>query len=215
MPKHVYFVDDEPDVRDVVRKTLERRGMEVSTFASSGSCLRDPNLPKCDLLITDVMMPGTDGLGLLGQVTQKCPWLPVVVLTGVGDIPMAVRALKAGASDFIEKPLDRESFLNLVERVLEQSGAEDALLGEELTVAERKILSLVLEGANSREIADRLSRSRRTIEVHRSHIMRKLGVENLVDLVKRAAAMGLLETRGPDRPDERAGDSPRDDACAS
>jgi two-component system response regulator FixJ len=190
----VVFVDDEPKVRDVVHKTLERAGANVRCFPCADDCLKHLAVHRCDLLITDVKMPGTDGMDLLRQVKEQLPWIPVLIVTGYGDVPTAVRALRAGAADFVEKPLDRDAFLQTVERLVERNAGPAAILEESLTRTERKILYLVLDGKNNREIADALHRSPRTIEVHRSHLMQKLDATNIIELLKRAAELGLLQS---------------------
>jgi two-component system response regulator FixJ len=189
--QHIFFVDDEPQVRKVVGKTLQQLGSKVSCFASAADCLKRLHSKTCDLLITDVKMPTMDGIELLLEAKRIAPWLPVLVITGYGDIPMAVRAVQAGAWDFIEKPLDRQDFLAAVEAVLKQNGVSEPLLGKSLTKTQLRILSLVLDGKSNREMASLLHRSTRTIEFHRTRIMRKLGVKNVVGLVKRATMMGL------------------------
>jgi FixJ family two-component response regulator len=191
--QHIFFVDDEPDIRKVVGKTLGHLGLRVSCFASADDCLKHLRAGKCDLLITDVKMPKMDGIELLIEAKRIAPWLPVVVITGYGDVPMAVRSLKAGAADFIEKPLDRETLIRTVESVLRGTVPPKSLLGKKLSRAEIMVLRLLLDGKRNAEIAIILSRSVRTIEDHRRHIMRKLGVDNLVDLVKHAAVMELIE----------------------
>jgi two-component system, LuxR family, response regulator FixJ len=190
---HIFFVDDEPKVRMVVRKTLERVGVNVTCFADAETCLARLESVPCDLLITDVKMPGKDGIELLLEVRKERPWLPVVVVTGFGDVPMAVRALKGGAADFIEKPLDREAFLETVQRLLEENADRNAVANHDLTKTEMRILHLILEGKNNREIAAELHRSPRTIEVHRSHVMHKMGAGNIVELLRRAADVGLFD----------------------
>ena len=192
-PEHVFFVDDEPKVRLVVRKTLERAGMNVTCFSSADACLTHLDGERCDLLITDVKMPGKDGIELLTAVKALQPWLPVIAVTGFGDVPMAVEALKAGAADFIEKPLDRDAFLETVRSVAQQSAVQGALLEHSLTRTEMKILYHILEGKNNREIADVLHRSPRTVEVHRRHLMQKLNASNVVELLRRAADMRLFD----------------------
>jgi len=147
----------------------------------------------CDLLITDVKMPEMDGIELLIEAKRIIPSLSVLVITGYGDIPMAIRALKAGASDFIEKPLDRQSFLLVVESILKRTTLAEPVVGKLLTRTEMKVLRLILDGKSNKKIARLLHRSVRTIEDHRSHIFHKFGVDNLVDLVKRAAEMGLVD----------------------
>lgn len=191
--QHVFFVDDEPKVRKMVGRTLEQADLEVSCFASGGDCLEQLRCRTCDLLITDVKMPEMDGIELLTAVKRIIPSLPVLVITGYGDIRMAVNALKIGALDFIEKPLDRHSFLSAVESALKLSAQIHRLVGEVLTKTEMKILRLLLDGKGTKEIARLRHRSVRTIEDHRSHIMRKLGVDNLVDLVKQTAVVRIVE----------------------
>lgn len=191
--QRIFFVDDEASLRRAVAKTLEQLGWKVSCFAHAADCLKVLRSRRCDLLITDVRMRGMDGIKLLSEAKRIAPWLPVLVITGYADVPMAVQALKAGAVDFIEKPLNRKRFLSVVEAALQRNAPVDRLLGKALTRMEIATLRLVLEGKNSREIADLLHRSVRTIEVHRNRTMRKLGATNIVALVKRAAQVGLME----------------------
>jgi len=191
--KHIFFVDDEPKVREVVGKTLEELGSKVSCFASATDCLEQLGSQRCDLLITDVKMPEMDGMELLAKAKRLAPWMPILVITGYGDIPTAVTAIKAGAVDFIEKPLDKKSYLWKVKSILQQSTFDDSYIGKPLTESEIKVLKLIIDGKSNKEIANLLHRSVRTIEVHRSHLMRKLDVDNVVDLVKRVALMGLVE----------------------
>jgi two-component system response regulator FixJ len=191
--RHIFFVDDEAGIREIVRKTLKSPDTEVSCFASARACLEQLRSRKCDLLITDVRMPGMDGLELLTRTRRIAPWVAVLVVSGYGDIPMAVRALKAGAADFIEKPLTKEGLLSAVESALALKAEADPFVGKELTKAERRVLHFILEGKSNRETAHILHRSEKTIEVHRNHIMRKLGVDNVVGLIRRAAAMGLID----------------------
>jgi len=188
----VVFVDDESNVCEVVRKTLERAGMSVRCFHNADDCLAHLALANCDLLLTDVKMPGKDGIELLTEARKRLPWLPVIVVTGYADVPLAVRAMRAGAVDFLEKPLDREVFLETVRALLGQSAARTAMVDLCLTKAEIKVLHLVLEGRNNREIALALHRSPRTIEVHRSNLMRKMGANNLVEMLRRAVDLGLF-----------------------
>ena len=191
--EHVYVVDDEPKVRAVLRKTLERAGLDVSCFASADDCLAGLDAGNCNLLITDVRMPEKDGVELLMEVKKARPWLPVLVVTGFGDVPMAVRALKAGAAEFIEKPLKRDSFLETVRALLARNGVDKMLLDHALTKMELKILCHILDGRNNREIADLLHRSPRTVEVHRRHLMQKLGANNIVELLRQAARLHLFD----------------------
>ena len=191
--QHIFFVDDEPQVRKVVGKTLKRLGTKVSCFASAADCIEQLRPQRCDLLITDVKMPDMDGLELLTEAKRIAPWLPVLVVTAYGDVPMAVKALKIGALNFIEKPLEMQSFLSAVESVLERTTPSDQLLGKGLTRVEMRVLRFILASNSNKETADILLGSVNTIVVHRNHIMRKLGASNLIDLLKRTVTMGLFE----------------------
>jgi two-component system response regulator FixJ len=193
----IFVVDDEPRVLAVLRKTLERAGMTVRCFGGADDCLAGLEADRCDLLITDVKMPGKDGVELLMEAKRRLPWLPVLVITGFGDVPIAVKALKAGAVDFIEKPLDRDSFLETVRILLARTVADSILHGQSLTKTEMKVLRHVLEGKNSREIADALHRSCRTVEVHRRHVMQKLRAKNIVELLRQAARLRLFDSAHP------------------
>lgn len=191
--QHIFFVDDELEVCKAVSETLEESGYEVSHFTRTADCLERLHSERCHLLITDLKMPKMNGIELLAEAKRIAPWMPVLVITGYGDIPTAVTAVKAGAADFIEKPLDRDSFLSKVASILKKSPRIGFDAGKALTDRERRILKLVTEGKGNREIAFLLHRSVRTIEVHRAHLMEKLGADNLVDLVKRASLMGLVK----------------------
>ena len=190
--QHILFVDDEPRVRKVVDKTLKRLGTKVSCFASARDCLEQLHSQKCDLLITDVKMPEMSGIELLTEVKRFVPWLPVLLVTGYGNIPMAVKALKMGALTFLEKPLEMQSFLSAVESALDGTAAFDPPVSKKFTRTEMKVLRLILDGKSNRETAYILHRSVKTIEFHRNRIMHKLGVDNVVDLIRRAAALGLV-----------------------
>jgi two-component system response regulator FixJ len=187
----VFVVDDEESIRKAITRTLKELDVEVASFGSGKECLKWIAKRPCHLLITDVKMPEMDGIELLSCAKAQAPWLPVLLVTGFGDVPLAVKALKMGASDFVEKPLERSSFLAAVERLLDKSRHLDALLGKTLTKAERRILRFIITGESSKDIAEQLFRSTRTVELHRQHIMRKMGVKNVVELVQRVNAMGL------------------------
>ena len=187
--KTIFFVDDEPAIRKQVARTLAHLDAEVVCFAGAAQCLERLNTTDCDLLITDVKMPEMDGVELLTRVKDIVPSLPVLIITGYGDVPMAVRALKVGAKDFIEKPLKRESLLSAARQALESGPDSHIRVGKILTKTEKEVLRLILEGKTTREIADVRHRSRRTVEDHRTRIFRKLGVGNLVELL---AKLGVV-----------------------
>jgi FixJ family two-component response regulator len=188
---HIFFVDDEPAICKSVSHTLRRYGYKVNCFPDADLCLQRLQTLSCDLLITDVKMPGIDGIELVRRAKRIAPWMPILVITGYGDIPMAVRAVKAGAAEFIEKPLQKQSFLSVVQAAIKQQDLGNLLKGKRLTKRETAVLRLLLQGKCNKEMAQLLHRSVRTIEDHRRHIMHKLGVANVVELVKRADAMGI------------------------
>ena len=189
----VFFVDDEDGIRRVVGEELRALNCNVSCFANGADCLEQLGKKNCNLLITDVKMPGMDGMALLSRVRREAPWVSVMIVSGFGDIPMAVRALKLGAVDFVEKPLERKAFLHKVKSILEESDFADTPTHHVLTKTEKKVLKLILEGMANKEIAFRLDRALRTVERHRSDIMHKFGVDNIVDLVKKAAVVNLSD----------------------
>ncbi len=187
----VFFVDDDAGIRELISEELEGINCKVSCFANGADCLEQLGKQNCNLLITDVKMPGMDGLTLLTRTRHAAPWVPVVVITGFGDIPMSVRALKLGAVDFIEKPLDRKSFLHKVKTILKQDDFVDTPAGQALTKTEKKVLKLILDGEGNKQIAHKLKRALRSVERHRSSIMHKFRVDNVVDLMKKAALINL------------------------
>jgi len=192
----IVVVDDEPKVCQIVSKTLEREGIHVRSFPGARECLVHLAVERCDLLITDVKMPEMSGIELLQEVRELLPWLPVLIITAYGDVPMAVGAMKAGAVDFIQKPLDRDALLQTVQSLLERSPAQVAMAQCALTRTEMRILYLILDGKNNREIANTLHRSPRTIEVHRGHVMQKLDASSVIELLRRAADLGLVQWDG-------------------
>ena len=187
----VFFVDDDAGIRKLISEELGRINCKVSCFANGADCLEQLGKQNCNLLITDVKMPGMDGLTLLSRARRVAPWVSVMVITGFGDIPMSVRALKLGAVDFIEKPLDRKAFLHKVKTILKQDDFVDTPASQILTKVEKKVLKLILEGKGNKRIAYILDRAMRTVERHRSNIMHKFDVDNIVDLVKKAALIDL------------------------
>ncbi|HEX42037.1 MAG TPA: response regulator transcription factor [Phycisphaerales bacterium] len=181
----VFFVDDEPSLRKQLARTLGSLDVDVVCFEEAAACLGRLQTDRCDLLVTDVKMPGMNGIELLVKARSLMPSLPVLLITGYGDVPMAVQALKAGALDFIEKPLKRDALLQAVKSALAKSPQIHIRIADVLTRTEREVLRMVVHGRNAREIAGIRHRSVRTIEDHRSRIFRKLGVSNLVELLNK------------------------------
>ena len=189
----VFFVDDDAGIRQLITEELEGIDCKVSCFSNGPDCLEELGRQNCNLLITDVVMPEMDGITLLREARRLAPWVSVMVITGFGDVPMSVRALKLGAVDFIEKPLARKVFLHKVKTILKKDDFDDVPVGKALTKVEKKVLKLILEGKGNKEISFVLDRAMRTIERHRRDIMHKFGVNNIVDLVKKAAFTNLYD----------------------
>lgn len=192
-PAVVFVVDDEPRVLAAVSETVSSLGCRVRPFSGAAECLRALKTDPCDLLITDINMPEFDGMKLMNQARELRPLLPIIIVTGYGDIPLAVRAVKEGAFDFVEKPLDETSFLPIVKKALSQRNRSSQVDASTLTPAERRILQLVAQGKTNKEIAQLLSRSLRTVENHRHRLMQKLHAQSVADLVKVALKMGIAE----------------------
>ena len=189
----IFFVDDEPKVLKAVSQTLSDAGLDVRCFDSAIDCLSELKTAECNLLITDVNMDGMNGVQLLKEVRKTRPQLPVLVVTGFGDVPLAVLAVKSGAHDFIEKPLDADTFVPIVMEALDQPDYEEGLSGKPLTNAEKTIVRMIADGKSNKEIAHILCRSVRTVENHRHRIMKKLGIDSTAELVKMAIQMGLTQ----------------------
>ena len=190
----VFLVDDEPSVLNMIGRTLQQANYKVTKFKSAVRCLEKLSVKTCDLVVTDLRMDGMDGMELLRKIRSTAPWVPVIMITGYGEVPVAVEAIKLGAVNFIEKPLEREHFLSIVKTALMQDVFGDSATRKKLTKTEMKVLRLILQGKSNKDIAGDLCRCIRTIEFHRRHIMQKLGVDNLVELVKRTAVMDSVDS---------------------
>ncbi|MFO0986212.1 MAG: response regulator [Alphaproteobacteria bacterium] len=191
----VFVVDDDDAVRRGLAALLGAKGYAVETFPTAEAFLlrEAPRPPAC--LLADVRMPGMSGLELQAELKRRGVALPVVVITGHGDVAMAVTALKAGAVDFIEKPFDAEAILVAVEAgigrstMAEARGADRAAAARRvaaLTPRERQVMDLVVAGQPNKVIAFRLKIAIRTVEIHRARVMDKTGARNLSELVRMA-----------------------------
>jgi FixJ family two-component response regulator len=185
----IFFVDDEAAMRTTIADTLGKLGYEVTCFANAKNCLLEVEQTGCNLLISDIKMDGMDGLELLSRVKRIAPWIPVILMTGFGNIQMAVYATKIGAAEFIEKPFTLTVFLEKVKATLLRNEYDGHAAGVNLTKTEKKVLKLILEGNSNKAIAQKLGCALRTIEFHRSHIFHKFGVNNAVSLTKKAMVM--------------------------
>jgi two-component system response regulator FixJ len=191
----VYVVDDDEAVRTSLKWLIASINLDVRTYASAQEFLADytPNSgPGC--LVADVRMPGISGLELQRQLAAQGSNLPVIVITGHGDVDMAVRAMKGGAFDFIQKPFNDQLLLDLVQNALEKSmrlaraEAERSEIRdrlEQLTEREREVLNGIVAGESNRQIANRLKLSEKTIEFHRAKVMRKMEAGSLAELTRK------------------------------
>ncbi len=195
---HVIIVDDDAAVRDSMRVLLESSGYAVTDFGSAKTFL-DSAVPAGACLVADIRMPEMDGLELQEEIVRRGIELPVIIMTGHGDVPLAVRAMKAGAIDFIEKPFSAHLLLGGIARALhigesrrgkaaEIKAAQDLIAL--LTPRERHVLDQLVAGRSNKIAAYELGISPRTIEIHRAHIMDKMHAKSLSDLVRIAIAAG-------------------------
>jgi RNA polymerase sigma factor (sigma-70 family) len=196
----VFVVDDDAAVREALRDLIDSVGLRVELFGSAGEFLQRklPHLPSC--LILDVRLPGKSGFDLQRELAEANISIPIIFITGHGDIPMSVRAMKAGAVEFLAKPFRDQDLLDVIQLALErdratrQREAEIATLRdcfESLTPREREVLPWVVSGLLNKQIADAIGTSEATVKVHRSQLMRKMGAKSLADLVRMADKMGV------------------------
>lgn len=195
----VYIIDDDAIVRDALQLLIEQEGIAVETFDSAEAFLRHCRPDDCGCAVVDIRMDGMDGLQLQAELNRRGIRLPIVFLTGHGDIPMSVRAIKAGAQDFLTKPVTGDRLLHAITTAFEESARmlrktetnlQAASSLASLTEREREVMALAVAGHPNKEIARRLGISHRTVEIHRTHILRKTGAANLLELVRIAQESG-------------------------
>lgn len=197
MNSTVFVVDDDDAMRDALAQLLEAAGLQVEIHANGSDFLAafGENRPGCVLL--DMAMPGMTGLEVQAALKARSLAIPILFLTGHGDIPMAVQAVQAGAADFLEKPVDGATLLERVQRALKldqewrqtrEATQAIQLRHARLSPREREVMALAVTGLTSKEIAQQLGLSPRTVEVHRTHVMHKMGATNLAELIKLAAS---------------------------
>jgi len=219
MKPTVYIVDDDAEVRNSLLLLLESDGLLVKAYASAEEFLRASSPEWTGCLLLDVALPGMQGTELQAEIARRAIALPIIFLTGHGDIPMTVRAVQAGAFDFLEKPVAPNELLARVHAALEsaasgRTGPDPGLNPEErlkdLTERERQVVAFAATGLTNKEIARHLGISHRTVEIHRGRAMRKMGARTPVDLVALAVACGLAPLPSP--PQTRPGKPTRHDA---
>jgi FixJ family two-component response regulator len=203
-PPIIYVVDDDVSFLTAVTRLLRAGGYEVKAFASAAEFLQSPPADSPGCVIVDLQMPGLSGLELQDALTKASNPLPLVFLTGHGDIPASVHAMREGAEDFLTKPVKKQALFDAVQRAL----ARDAKEREQrtrrrelrapfdtLTPREREVLGHVLSGQLNKQIAGDLGTSERTIKAHRANIMAKLRVQSVAELARLAQEAGLVSNQ--------------------
>lgn len=198
----VFVVDDDRAVREGVADLLSSVGVTVKAFATAREFLeyKRPDTPAC--LVLDVRLPGASGLDLQRELARSTEPLPVIFITGHGDVPMSVRAMKEGAVEFLTKPFREQELLDAVHQALTADerarerrawAAEVRRRYESLTPREREVMALVISGRLNKQIAGTLRTSEVTVKVHRGQVMRKMRADSVVELLRMAEAIGLVE----------------------
>jgi FixJ family two-component response regulator len=196
----VFLLDDEPGMLKALTRLLNAEGYTVHAFTSAKAFLESYQPQALGCLVLDVAMPEIDGLELQRRLTRSGALLPIVFLTGHGDIPMSVQAIKAGAEDFLTKPVNDADLLRAVRAALQRAAAQCELIAEAallhrrysaLTAREREVMAHIVAGELNKVAAARLGVGEHTIKVHRARVMEKMGVESLADLVRAAERLGL------------------------
>jgi FixJ family two-component response regulator len=204
----VFIVDDDESMREALRSLLRSVSLRVETFGSAADLLRSklPDVASC--LVLDVRLPGVSGLDFQAELAKANMRIPIIFMTGHGDIPMSVQAMKAGAVDFLTKPFRDQDMLDAVAAALErdrnrrkdeQQLSELRARFEALTEREREVMGMVTAGLMNKQIAGELGLSEITVKIHRGHVMRKMAARSLADLVRMAEAIGVRQAKPQNR----------------
>jgi RNA polymerase sigma factor (sigma-70 family) len=204
LPSIVFVVDDDVSVRNALKSLIRSVGLQVELFGSAQEFLQSKrqNVPSC--LILDIRLPGISGLDFQRKLAEAGNFIPIIFISGHGDIPMSVRAMKGGAVEFLTKPFRDQDLLDAIHVALERDRArrqrEDEIATlkdrfEWLTPREREVLPLVVSGLPNKQIADKIGTSETTVKVHRGQLMRKMGADSLPELVRMAERIGIRTTK--------------------
>lgn len=201
----VFVVDDDPSMRRALTNLFQSVGLRVQAFGSAPEILdfRLPDVPSC--LVLDIRLPGSSGLDLQTDLAKANIHTPIIFITGHGDIPMTVRAMKGGAVDFLSKPVREQDMLDAVRAAIERDrkrrDTEKSVSNvrsryESLTARERDVLALVASGLMNKQVAGELGLAEITVKIYRGQIMRKMAAKSLADLVRMTDALGIRRTNG-------------------
>jgi FixJ family two-component response regulator len=204
----VFVVDDDESVREALRSLFRSVSLRVETFGSAAEFLRSelPDVASC--LVLDVRLPGVSGLDFQAELAKASILIPVIFMTGHGDIPMSVQAMKAGAVDFLTKPFRDQDMLDAVAAAIERDRSrrkDEQRLSDVrarfdgLTEREREVMGLVTAGLMNKQIAGELGLSEITVKIHRGHVMRKMAARSLADLVRMAEVLGVRRSKPESR----------------
>ena len=196
----IYVIDDDRSVRDALSSLFRSVGYKVQLFESTGDFMQAKRVDANSCLVLDIRLPGVSGLDLQSHLNREQILIPIIFMTGHGDIPMSVRAMKAGAIDFLAKPFRDQDMLDAVAAALEsdrkrreadQSVSAVRSAFETLTPREREIMTFVTSGLMNKQVAGKLGLSEITVKIHRANVMKKMACQSLADLVRMAGLLGL------------------------
>lgn len=200
----VFVVDDDASVREAIRSLLRSVGLQVEAFGTAADFLKNKSPDVAACLVLDIRLPGVSGLDFQAELAEADIHIPIIFITGHGDIPMTVRAMKAGAVEFLTKPFRDQDLLDAVQIALERDRTRRAQdkavhelrsLYEGLTPREQQVIGFVTAGLMNKQIAAELGVSEVTVKVHRGSVMKKMGARSLADLVRMADALGIRRVR--------------------
>jgi FixJ family two-component response regulator len=203
----VFVIDDDPSVRKALARLLKCAGFKVEVFADAGEFLTQPICDQAACVILDVCMPGLNGLDLQRTLAERNINVPIVFITGHGDIPTAVRAMKTGALDFLPKPFNNQDLLAIVQKAVarhakaRRAEADLAVIQQRvasLSPRERQVMALVVKGLVNKQTGQQLGVTEKTVKAHRARVMRKMGANSLADLVHMADRLGAAPKKASD-----------------